>query len=196
MGSYGVYKQDGQSLLDFFRGEMECNTDTYKVVIMGCSVVKLRTAYLAICRYDKILKRAITHAEVVLLTYPKNDMWVNLIYKPIDEFMGPNETECPEKILKMLTPIDQIMGFDGISEQGRRWAQEWRDACWEKVRRGKEAKKVNVGVGFAFTYGGRMYTITDERNKQSWRLNGYYKMGKARLRKCLANGQAVEVKCT
>lgn len=194
MGAYGLWKEPKEPFKKFFTRELGGENEHFKITVLDCAVVNMRTAYLAISRLDKGTNKNVVYAEVILLYYKRNDPDENLIYRPMDEFDGPNEAECPERILNRLSPLGDFS--DILSEQRIEWAKRWREDCKARIEANKEAKKREIGIGFTFTYGGRTYTITHERNKQSWRLNGYYKMGKARLRKCLANGQAVEVKCT
>lgn len=70
----------------------------------------------------------------------------------MDESMGPCERTCPEKILKLLTPLDP-------ADPSNRYAVEWRNDCWERIKKAKERKRFKPGdiiefeSSFAFTNG-------------------------------------------
>ena len=61
----------------------------------------------------------------------------NFGYKDMDEFMGPCEAGCPERLLKMLSPIK-----DGIETSAR----DWRARCWAAVEKSKKAVKLVDGM--------------------------------------------------
>lgn len=65
----------------------------------------------------------------VYLTSTKEDDYFNFSYKDLDETCGPNYYDCPESILKLLTPTDND------------YAIEWRVECWENIRKKKEKRK-------------------------------------------------------
>lgn len=78
---------------------------------------------------------------VVILTSVSMKDYFNFAYKLVDETMGPAQRNCPESILKLLSPIDN------------EWALEWRKNCWENVRKEKEKRKLSilpVGTKIAF----------------------------------------------
>lgn len=78
---------------------------------------------------------------VVMLTSVSIKDYFNFAYKLVDETMGPAQRNCPESILKLLSPIDN------------EWALEWRKNCWENVRKEKEKRKLStlpVGTKIAF----------------------------------------------
>jgi hypothetical protein len=79
-----------------------------------------------------------------MLQFYKKD-YHNFGYKDMDESAGPYQAECPERILKLLTPTTS------------QYAQQWRDACWAKIT-AKKAKPV-INVGTALTYGGVHYVV-------------------------------------
>jgi hypothetical protein len=98
---------------------------------LDCAIVNLHTAYLAV---EKISPegREVWAAVVLLGFYPK-ERYYNFGYKAMDEGMGPCERSCPERILKLLTPLPERE--EGSSSS---WAAEWRRDCWAKI---EEAKK-------------------------------------------------------
>ena len=84
------------------------------------------TVYMAIEK--EVDGEKIVFGAVYLTSINMKDYY-NFSYKDIDETSGPCERECPESILKLLTPTDS------------KWANEWRNACWENIRKKKEKRK-------------------------------------------------------
>ncbi|WP_211328038.1 DUF6927 domain-containing protein [Thermodesulfitimonas autotrophica] len=104
--------------------------------ILDCAVVNLRTAYIAYEIGDAQGKREVI-AIVCVLDYKPNDYY-NFGYKDMDETMGPYRYDCPERILKMLTPTKH------------EWAREWREKCWERIRAKKTRPKLKKGMVIKF----------------------------------------------
>ena len=62
-----------------------------------------------------------------------NAPYFNFGYKDVSEDMGPYICNCPERILKQLSPTDN------------NWAKEWRKRCWESIRRKKKSSLIRDG---------------------------------------------------
>ena len=128
MGWYYERKRPDQSVKDWFAESL-----SDKVELLDLSVVRMRTMYGAI----KNKESGQVYAIVYLLDMvPHGDC--NIGYKPMDETMGPNESECPERILKLLTPTDS------------QFAKEWRERCWANINRRKTKPKVKDGSRIKF----------------------------------------------
>ena len=89
-------------------------------------VAKVGNTYYAAVRSD-----AGIFAHVVLTSRHNRD-YFNFGYKPISEDSGPCETQCPARILKLLTPTEH------------EWAKEWRRKCWQWHNRVRELRKLQV----------------------------------------------------
>lgn len=75
---------------------------------------KSNTVYMAV---ENLLSKEI-FAVVTLISFSEGEF----CWKTMDETMGPLHVECPQKILKMLTPTSN------------EYAKEWRGACWNYHR--------------------------------------------------------------
>jgi hypothetical protein len=84
------------------------------------------TVYVAVKR-EKPTGENYVYAEVIL-TSVKSDDYFNFCYKDMDETCGPFECDCPNSILKLLSPTDNQNAID------------WRRRCHER----NEEKKVKV----------------------------------------------------
>lgn len=68
-------------------------------------------------------------AVVFITSVDNKDPYFNFSYKDMSEDMGPCYYDCPNSILKLLTPTDS------------EFANDWREACKKRVER----KKVGLG---------------------------------------------------
>ena len=71
-------------------------------------------------------------AAVILTRWVPNDEY-NFGYKDMSEDMGPNEANCPGRILDLLTPTES------------EYANEWRARCRANLAKRAEAAKVKRG---------------------------------------------------
>lgn len=158
MGWTYLRKDEDTTAAEFLRKEFtSTNCEVLDVA------VKLRTAYAA-CRNTKTGE---VFALVVLLDYRPKDYY-NFGYKDMDETMGPYECDCPERILKLLTPTDH------------EYALGWRERCWARIKARAAKPKLTDGckVRFAqpieFTNGDKLDTFEVEKDGRYVRFwNGY-----------------------
>lgn len=128
MGWTTFHKEKHLSVKDWFKAEV-----AKEVEVLDVAIVKFRTLYAA-CR-----KKDTTDvwAAIFLLDYMNAD-YDNFGYKDMDETCGPTQSECPERILKLLTPTDS------------QWANEWRERCWAHIHQKKARPKVKSGDTMQF----------------------------------------------
>lgn len=88
--------------------------DGYPKLEVLKSIMKGSTYYAAVQNVAK----GITFG-VVVLTRINNKNYCNFYYKEMDETMGPGYCECPDSILKLLSPTEN------------EYAREWRKSCAE-----------------------------------------------------------------
>lgn len=105
MGWTYTHKEKGVSLKDFFQKEFS------SLEILACAST-LTTAYMAARTRDNEVV-----ALVCLIDY-RGDSGCNFGYKDMDETQGPCESQCPERILALLTPTTQ------------EYALGWRKRCY------------------------------------------------------------------
>ena len=145
MGWTTTYKPKGEPVLDFFNRAgvftwSDDNPNKYRVI--DSAVVKFNTFYAAVEQTHKETGERRVWAAVILIQHcPKNEH--NFGWKDMSEPDGPFASECPERILKLLTPTD--------SEN----ANEWRARCWANIEHRKSCK--NLPVGTVLKYNGRIY---------------------------------------
>lgn len=77
----------------------------------------------------------------VFLTRTDSRNYFNFSYKDMDETVGPCQADCPQSILKLLSPTDS------------QWANEWRERCREnaKKKNSPDALK-NLPIGAVIRY--------------------------------------------
>lgn len=168
MGWTTTHKQKGQSILDFFKthGVMtwpEDSPNTYKV--LDSAVIRLRTFYAALEIIDKATGERRVTALVILLGFYKGHE--NFGWKDMDESMGPNEAECPERILDLLTPIDS------------EYANNWRKRCRDAIAYKKAKPKIEVGC--TLNLYGKPYTVTANLGRKGFHIYSYEEDRKYRM---------------
>jgi hypothetical protein len=95
----------------------ECLGDNSEA--LDIAIVKRNTLYAAI--KDKTTGQVF--CAVFMLRWSRNYHY-NFAYKAMDEFVGPCEVECPERIFKLLTPLTDEDDPNG-------WARKWRKSVQE-----------------------------------------------------------------
>ena len=155
MGWISTYKPKGEPILDFFarKGVFTWSEDcpnTYRV--LDSALVNMRTFYAAIEQVNKETGRRIVWAAIVLVRHYPKDPCYNISWKDMDESCGPCETNCPERILKLLTPTDN------------EYALNWRAACWTNIEKRKARRQLPSGT--VLKYGNYVLTV-----EGPWSLN-------------------------
>jgi hypothetical protein len=100
-----------------------------EVTVLDIAVVKRNTLYAAI----KDNETQEVYCAVYLLRWSRD--YYNFSYKPMTEYVGPCESECPERILKLLTPLND-------QNDPNNFAREWRKRCEENII---NCQKLNTG---------------------------------------------------
>lgn len=100
---------------------------------------------------------------LVCLTGTSTADYYNFGYKDMDEFMGPYNYDCPDRIIDLLTPTDN------------EWANRWREKCRERNRKSKAPnsfKNLPDGaiVEYTFTFDSKYHkrgdTVRLQKGKQ------------------------------
>ena len=147
MGWMTTYKPKGEPALGFFNRAgvftwSDDNPNKYRV--LDSAVVRFNTFYAAIEQTHKETgERRVWAAVILIQHYPKNIH--NFGWKDMSESAGPFASECPKRILKLLTPTD--------SEN----ANDWRKRCWANIEKRKIYKSLPHGT--VLKYENREYTI-------------------------------------
>lgn len=168
MGTTCTHKPKGVSVVDFFldHGVLTWPDDlphTYRV--LDSALVNLTEFYAAVEQVHKETGVRRVWAAVIKVMFIRSkrpDRWghvygENFCYKDMDETMGPYYHNCPERILKLLTPTDRL------------YAQDWRDACWAKIEAKKARPKNKPGT--CLLYGGNVYVLDKSLGNRGWRVH-------------------------
>ena len=102
MGSVSTHRERGMTTRQFFEKEISL---AEKTTILASAVVG-GTFYAAVKSADdaKYHPGQVT-ALVIATTWSSG--YYNYTYKDMDEFYGPNEAACPDKILDLLSPLGE-----------------------------------------------------------------------------------------
>ena len=101
----------------------------------------------------------------------------------MDETCGPYQYDCPESILKLLTPTES------------KWANEWRAKCREYRKKAKELKALPMGSKIIIKEDNDEDVILEKRysmqkNGERWYVEGTYTYYKDKT--ILARGWSVK----
>lgn len=136
MGTTCTHKPKGMPVVEFLT-QHGCfrwsDANPYAYRVLASAMIKFTEFYAAVEQVHKETGQRRVWAAVCKITFMgREDNWGhNFCYKDMDESMGPYFHNCPERILKLLTPTEY------------KYAQDWRDACWAKI----EAKKARPKPG-------------------------------------------------
>ena len=171
MGWTTTYKPSYITTREFLVDRFTDDGEKHCWKVLDVAIKNRRTAYMAIERTSKQTGQRIVFAVVCLLQYWPKASYENFGFKDMDESMGPCERDCPERILKLLTPTDS------------KFAQQWREACWENIRRRKAIRGLKVGdlVEFEepvlFTDGSRRsWGVVTRSTANSITINSFYRV--------------------
>lgn len=145
MGWTTTHKDKSTSAKQYIEQKlMVWTSDVYSHRVLDGGVVKFHTYYGAVERVENATGEREVFAVVILLSYHKNQ-YHNFGYKDMCESMGPVEAECPERILKLLTPTD--------CEN----ANDWRERCWNRINTKKTRPKIVENK--VLKYQGKIYLV-------------------------------------
>jgi hypothetical protein len=103
-----------QTPMQYITKEFTCEGPTERATVLAAAAVG-NTIYAAIRNEDKETGRAYVFAAVVLF---KNNERNGFGYKDMDESMGPCDVDCPDRIMRLLSPIEDLPSPG--------YAAEWR----------------------------------------------------------------------
>lgn len=149
MGWTGVYKYPGtaakQYLKNYFTESNPVRTwEVLRIEMVG------KVAYLA-CKVTELsTNNSYVSALVVVTDTPrKRGASENFYFKDISEFCGPSYHDCPDSILKLLTPLDKMPSR--IGKESIDWADSWRKKCQAQNKLKSEAEAlISEGAKFEF----------------------------------------------
>ena len=129
--------------------------------LLDIAIVKRTQCYMAV----KLKDTGEIFAFVYMLTYGRGQE--NFGYKDMTEFAGPNISECPKRILKLLSPLDAADDKNG-------WAIEWRKRCWDKINsktsnpKVKEGQIIKLEEPINFSNGGGYQFFKKQNRRNRW----------------------------
>jgi len=109
------------------------------------SAMKSTTWYGAVERYDKITQKSVVIGVVALTRMDREGYFM---VKTMDETSGPYCYECPESILKLLSPTDS------------EWANQWRENCRAFGHKKTELRNLPVGSKISMEFNGKTMILT------------------------------------
>ena len=121
----------GEKMTDYLKDNFTWESETHTHRVLASSLVRFHTWYAAVERIEKGSNSREVFAVVCLVhNHPRSG---EFSYKDMSEDAGPCERECPEKILKLLTPTTN------------QHATRWRADCWARINNKKKRQPLKQG---------------------------------------------------
>jgi len=124
-----------------------------KHTVRATAMVNMREFYAAVEHIKADGTREVWCAVCKVGYYPKD--YYGFCVKAMSEHEGPYYHNCPEKILKLLTPTEDEN------------ALAWREKCWANVNRKKVVKK----VGDKVFYCGHVYSLDENLGRRCFSVH-------------------------
>lgn len=93
-----------QTPAEYFTQHLTHESETASATVIATATVR-RTVYAAIRNHNKQTGAAYIFCAVILF---KNSDKDGFGYKDLDESVGPCEVDCPDRIMRLLTPVADI----------------------------------------------------------------------------------------
>ena len=172
------YKNGKVDVIAEVEEELNCENEKGKWTVLK-SAKYGSTVYSAVEYLNKETNEKKVFATV-FLTSTRNGEFA---YKDMDETCGPYQYDCPESILKLLTPTES------------KWANEWRAKCREYRKKAKELKALPMGSKIIIKEDNDEDVILEKRysmqkNGERWYVEGTYTYYKDKT--ILARGWSVK----
>ncbi|MFZ5650718.1 MAG: DUF6927 domain-containing protein [Bacillota bacterium] len=160
MGWTFTQKYHGESVKAFFGRTFNYQRENgIYGKVLNCAVVNLSTAYIGYETNSCGKKEVI--GVICLLCFKTRDPLYNFGYKDMEESMGPYQYDCPERILKLLTPTNDENALN------------WREKCRENIRKRKSQPRLTEGaviefaepISFADGREEKMFQVVDPRRR-------------------------------
>lgn len=106
--------------VQYITRELSHESEAAKATVLAAATVR-GTIYAAVRNEDKTTGKTYVFCAVILF---KNSERSGFGYKDMDESCGPCEVDCPDRILRLLSPVDELPNPG--------YAVEWRARVAEK----------------------------------------------------------------
>lgn len=165
MGWTTTYRAKGQTHKEFFTQEY-AREDGFEVLDVAAGSIDRSNVYMALR-----LPRGVVIGVAYLTKWSPRSAY-NFGWKDMDESMGPNISDMPERIYKLLSPLEEVYpDADFEADSSPRWAKEWRQRVEAHHARMKNRPKLTTGVQVKLPYdlrtikAGETFEVDDARRR-------------------------------
>lgn len=117
-----------KTIKDFFEQYFGEGKKGIKITVLDAAQIHFSEAYAAI-EFVRENKEREVFCATFLINYSRNN-YHNFGYKDMTEHSGPVVHQCPERIMRLLTPIQKPNEKDSSNQ----WARNWRARNWKIIR--------------------------------------------------------------
>jgi hypothetical protein len=127
--------------LAYLKAKYNYDCDTHTLQTLDGARVR-NTVYLAVKSTVKNSGQSFVFAAVILISNTKKH---GFGYKDMDESMGPSQCDCPQRIIRLLSPVTDIPRPS--------YTAEWRArvAAWHDERRQQRQRRNSLRIGSTVT---------------------------------------------
>ena len=151
MGWTYTHRSRGMSDLDFFTSGIrrkvtgpDGKESPSSEHILAAATVGMRACYIAYRTHQGNVICVVCLIHWV----PNARDGFNFGYKDMEEGDGPCESDCPERIMKLLDPVENSYSPDTSTYN---WASAWRQRCWDNINHRKAKPSIKAGQWVIFT---------------------------------------------
>lgn len=140
MGWTFTHREKGITHKEWFGRDL--GGEHYEVLDVATGSFDRNNVYAAVRRLDQ----GYIFGVAILTRWRRNDPY-NFGQKEMDESMGPNISDMPERIYKLLSPLEEVYpGADFDADSSPRWAKEWRERVEAHHDRMRNRIKLSNGL--------------------------------------------------
>jgi hypothetical protein len=137
MGWTTTHRDKHISVQAFLIARNNCRNEHGSWEVLGCATVR-NTVYMAIRRVRADGSSYVFAGATLTKHWPRAKDGHNFGWKDLDESSGPCESDCPARILKLLSPLDP-------ADDKNQYAIAWRARCQANLARNKAVVKRQSG---------------------------------------------------
>lgn len=144
MGWTSQHRAKGTKNADFFKREW---AEGYEQVGFAGGSINRNHSYAAL----RTPEGHVIGVAIQTKWIPKDHF--NFMWRTDGEGSGPIISDMPEKIYKLLTPLEQVYpDADFTAEGSPKWAMQWRERILDHLQRMKDRVKLSDGLKVAAPY--------------------------------------------
>jgi len=172
MGYMSIHYESGKNFSDWCNEQYTYDDENISLEVVDCALVRRTEGYIALKRTIK--KENKSYVFLLALKIQWSNDWFNFTYKELDESEYPYMFNCPERIFKKLSPIEDFE--DDMTTEPAKNAIAWRTEVKKRIELRKKLKngvkfEVDTPVDFG-VFKATKFTVKNRR-KRHYKAENY-----------------------